>query len=118
MPRVLTSAETRTASVYLGLRPGYDQARPPKSPLDVHGVVQAWSNATGVEVTVTPTTFVYRGDQEPGVVLGLVESPRRPLGPAEFRGRVLALAELVAERFRQTRVVVVIGSETVLLEDA
>lgn len=35
----------------------------------------------GLCVTVTPTTYVYTGGQEPGVIIGLINYPRFPSEP-------------------------------------
>lgn len=48
----------------------------------------------GLCVTVTPTTYVYTGGQEEGVIVGLINYPRFP---AEA-GRIYATAEALAER--------------------
>ena len=48
----------------------------------------------GLCITVEPTTFVYSGGEESGVVVGFVNYPRFPTGPVALWAR----AELIAER--------------------
>lgn len=48
----------------------------------------------GLCVTVTPTTYVYTGGQEDGVIVGLINYPRFPKEP----GAIYATANELAEQ--------------------
>lgn len=47
----------------------------------------------GFCVSVTPTTFTYRGGTEQGVAVGLINYPRFPLGPMDLANIADSLAE-------------------------
>jgi len=51
-------------------------------------------SAVGLCVTVSETTYVYRGGSETGVVIGLINYPRFPKSPAE----IWTVAETLAAR--------------------
>lgn len=52
----------------------------------------------GMCVTIEPTTFIYTGGEESGIVVGLVNYPRFPTSPDAIYAQAKALAiELVAE---------------------
>lgn len=55
-------------------------------------VCRDFCDDVGFCVTVTPTTYVYTGGQEAGVIVGLINYPRFPRSPAEIQSRALALA--------------------------
>lgn len=59
---------------------------------------QVHCDEVGLCVTVTPTTYVYTGGQEPGVIVGFINYGRFPLGRAAIfeRARELAL-KLIAD---------------------
>lgn len=55
----------------------------------------------GLCVTVTPTTYVYTGGQEDGVVVGLINYPRFPSTPGAIYATAEALAEELCHMLRQ-----------------
>lgn len=55
---------------------------------------RAHCDEVGLCVTVTPTTYVYTGGEEDGVIVGLINYPRFPV---EQVGLIYATAEALAE---------------------
>jgi hypothetical protein len=55
----------------------------------------------GLCVTVSETSYVYTGDQEFGVIVGLINYPRFPKTPEEIWKHAEALAERLRERLGQ-----------------
>lgn len=55
---------------------------------------EAKTFGSGLCVTVTPTTYVYTGGAEDGVIVGLINYPRFPAEP----GMIFATAKALAER--------------------
>lgn len=53
---------------------------------------------SGLCVTVTPTTYVYTGGEEEGVIVGLINYPRFPV---EKAGQIFATAQALAEKLCQ-----------------
>lgn len=60
-------------------------------------ICREFCDAEGLCVTVTPTTYVYTGGQEDGVIVGLINYPRFPKTP----GAIYATANELAERLCQ-----------------
>jgi hypothetical protein len=58
-------------------------------------------------LTVTPTNFVYKNGQEPGVIVGLIDYPRFPSNSDEIRKRAIEIGELLLHRFSQMRLSIV-----------
>lgn len=110
-----TTAPTWEAAIYCGLRPGYQPAL--HAPAVAERVCRAFCDRVGLCVTVTPTTFVYTGGEEPGVRVGLVNYPRFPAEPGDLEARTLELAGLLKEALDQLRVTAVMPRVTVTLGD-
>ena len=55
----------------------------------------------GLCVTVTPTTYVYTGGQEDGVIVGLINYPRFPATPGRIYATARALADKLLELMGQ-----------------
>lgn len=64
---------------------------------EARAICQAHCDEIGLCVTVTPTSYVYTGGQEVGVIVGLINYPRFPKEPAE----IWAHAEALAARLRE-----------------
>lgn len=56
----------------------------------------AYCDEVGMCVTVTMTNFIYKGEEEEGYIVGLINYPRFPLAPDQ----IWAHAEALAERLR------------------
>ena len=64
-------------------------------------------------VTVTPTTFVYRGGEEKGFVVGFRNYPRFPSTADEIQRKATALAELLrAELAQRSYMIARAGGDT------
>lgn len=69
----------------------------------------------GLCVTVTETTFVYKGGWERGAIVGLINYPRFPKEESEIKELAIELARLMKERFGQKRMSIVFTDETIML---
>jgi len=108
---VMKTEETWTATIYVGFHHadgcwGMD---------DINRLCQAFVNDNPGCVTITPTTFVYVGGQEPGAAIGLINYPRFPKACAWLKTNALALAAVLLGSLKQNRVIVVMPDETVVL---
>lgn len=63
---------------------------------DAERICRAFCFGVGLCVTVTPTTYVYTGGQESGVVIGLINYPRFPKTPNEIEVLAWQLGEQLA----------------------
>jgi hypothetical protein len=68
-------------------------------------------------VTVTTTQYVYVDGDELGAAIGLLNYPRFPSTHSQIRDHALRLATLLLELFKQYKVLVVMGTETIMLSD-
>lgn len=109
----MKSVETYTAQIYVGLQEGYDG--PTHGISVVHGVCCAYVEEVKLCVSVTPTGFIYVGDEEPGAIVGLINYPRFPSTKEEIKAKALALAQRLKDELGQLRVTVVFPDETVML---
>jgi hypothetical protein len=64
-------------------------------------IVRRWCKETPCCVTVTPTTYIYRGGEESGFVVGFRNYPRFPKDPRELRLLASALADQLREELGQ-----------------
>lgn len=106
--------DTFTATICCGLTEGYGGETHLHS--EARTIVRAYCDQFELGVTFTPTEFLYKGGNEPGVMVGLISYPRFP----RDRGEVRRLAERLAARlgvaFKQERVSVIMPDVTVTLE--
>jgi hypothetical protein len=72
-------------------------------------VVRRFCNESPCCVTVTPTTYIYRGGEESGFVVGFRNYPRFPSDAYELR----RLAGELADRLRE-----VLGQDSYMVSDA
>jgi hypothetical protein len=64
-------------------------------------VCQNHCDQVGLCVTVTPTTYVYTGGEEAGVIVGLINYPRFPKRPEDIWYRAEALAIHLMHELKQ-----------------
>jgi hypothetical protein len=62
---------------------------------------ESFCTSVGLCVTVTPTTYVYRGGREDGVIVGLINYPRFPKPKDFIVGQAMELAELLKKDLDQ-----------------
>lgn len=67
----------------------------------------------GLCVTVAPTTYIYTGGQEAGVVVGLINYPRFPDEPARIEAKAIELGMILREALGQQSFSVQTPSETI-----
>lgn len=72
-------------------------------------VTRRWCKESPCCVTVTPTTFIYRGGEESGFVIGFRNYPRFPNDSHTLRRMAAELAELIREQSGQDSYMVVDG---------
>lgn len=56
-------------------------------------IVQKYCDEVGYCVTVKPTLYVYKGGQEGGVEVGLINYPRFPAEPKQIIDKAIEIAE-------------------------
>jgi hypothetical protein len=66
----------------------------------------------GLCVTIEPTTFIYTGGQEFGVVIGLINYPRFPKEPEEIFARANNLALTLLDETFQNSVLIMSQDNT------
>jgi len=71
-------------SVQIFIAGDYDLAR---------HIVREYCDQFGCCVTVTPTSYVYTGGEEPGVIVGFINYPRFPKKPDDIELQAYFLAE-------------------------
>lgn len=65
-------------------------------------ICQQYCDEIGYCVTVTPTNYVYKGGQEAGVIIGLINYPRFPVSRRdEIMKHAVNLGKLLRERLNQ-----------------
>jgi hypothetical protein len=64
-------------------------------------VVRRWCKESPCCVTVTPTTFIYRGGEEAGFVVGFRNYPRFPSDAYTLRAMATELADRLREELGQ-----------------
>ncbi len=64
-------------------------------------ICRAYCDEVGFCVTVTATSYVYTGGEEPGVIVGLINYPRFPSSPFEIATKAKALADRLREGLDQ-----------------
>src|ERR1700719_217133 len=110
----MVEVPTFQATIYVGLQEGY-------SPGPVHTVdeviaeLRGYTDTEGFCVSVTPVHFVYKGGQEPGVAVGVINYPRFPENNEALIVKALYLARRLGKKFIQVRVSVVFPHETIML---
>lgn len=60
---------------------------------DIEDQCRTYADEVGYCVTATPTTYIYRGGEEEGYIIGLINYPRFPATPEQIWGHAEALAE-------------------------
>ena len=107
----MKTVPTYTATIYVGLLEYVKPADRPRkrqwSVSEVEHICGKFCDEIGLCVTVTPTTFVYTGGDEPGAIVGLINYPRFPKSQSEIRVEALKLASILATKLGQKRLSVV-----------
>ena len=107
----MKSVETITAKIYLGLREGYTNKLHTID--EVKNFMQDYTDKTSFCVTITPTTFVYKGGRENGAIIGLINYPRFPKTKKELKRRAEEIANLCKNKYKQKRVSIEYQDKTI-----
>jgi len=108
-------AETFTATIYCGFKPGYDGMEDYESMSLAEVVCQEYCNKYGAGFTIEPTKFIYTNGRENGVKIGLINYPRFPKRPIEIKNIAIQIAAELKEVFKQHRVSIVCSDETIMI---
>lgn len=110
----MKSVPTFTATIYMGLRAGYgDTVYPSRA---AYNWLAKYCSFGGICVTFTPTTFIYKGGEDPGIIIGLINYPRFPEEIRELKEKAKEIAYKLGGELRQNRVSIVFPDETVMVE--
>lgn len=113
--RQLDPANTFTATIWVGLKEGYDGVV--HTPEDAKRYLQARCDFCGLCVSVTETTFIYTNGTEPGLSVGLINYPRFPVkSTADLEKTALEIAEQLMIVLGQLRVTIVLSDRTITIE--
>jgi hypothetical protein len=107
----MNTADTHTSTIFVGLKGavcGYKKAEK---------ICQEYVDRIGYCVTITKTRYVYKGGNEDGIIVGLINYPRFPESVKIQREKAFRLATLLKEGLRQTRVSVICGKKTYTIGD-
>lgn len=110
----MKSLPTYSASVYVGLREGYGDIVHDIS--EVRKLCQKYCDEVSYAFSLTKTEFIYKNGNEPGVIVGLIDYPRIPLGREIVRNHAIAIAKILMKELSQFRVSIVCPDETMMLE--
>lgn len=67
-------------------------------------------------VRLTPTTYLWQDYEEEGWQIGMINYPRKPLGPLTIHEFAMNLAAYLLKAFNQNRITIEFPDETCMLE--
>ena len=102
----IREASTYTATIYIA-----GDAK------DAERICREFCMDHGFCVTVTPTTYVYTGGAESGVIVGCINYPRFPAEPQALFDKATALAEALKAGLFQHSYTIVTPSKTVWVSE-
>jgi len=112
----MKSVPTYAATIYCGLKPGYEDASFFTVRKEVaFEVCQEYCDEIGLGLTFTETTFIYTKGNEQGVIIGLINYPRFPSTKEEIKEKALTLASRLKEALEQIRMSIVFSDETIMI---
>jgi hypothetical protein len=76
-------------------------------------VLRLWCKESPCCVTVTPTTFIYRGGEESGFVVGFRNYPRFPSDAEDIASKAKSLAERLRAELGQDSYMIVDGEQAI-----
>lgn len=108
------SNKTWQAQIFCGLRKGYSEE---VLTIDkIYRTCQKYVDRVGWCVTVTPTKYIYKDGNEPGVIVEIIQYPRFPTPERILRNKTLELANILLVELGQQRLTVCFPDKTILLE--
>lgn len=108
------SIETFRATIYLGMRPGYESGIT-ENPEKAKEICQEFCNINGLCVSVKDIEFIYKNGNEKGLEIGLINYPRFPRNTNDITKLSLELASILKEEYSQYRVSVVCTDKTYMI---
>ncbi len=106
------------ARIYIGSRRGYNGPKITKKVMKFS--IKMYQTIKGLEkaspVRLTPTTYLWQDYEEKGWEIGIINYPRRPLGPLALQEYAMDLAAYLLEEHGQNRISIEFPDETVMLE--
>ena len=69
--------------------------------VQIKQVVRMYCQETGFCVTVTPTSYIYTGGEEEGVIIGVINYPRFPQEPLSLFIRAYRLGKRIMRKCNQ-----------------
>jgi len=104
--------------LYIGSRERRDG--PHISAEQIKQAIQQYQFSLGLEkatpVRLTPTTYLWQEYEEDGWEIGMINYPRRPLGPLTIHAFAMDLAAYLLTVFNQNRISIEFPDETCMLE--
>ena len=110
----MKEVETFEAKIYVGFRYSYDGDMCHIETLKK--LCQTHCDTIGLCVTVTPTTFIYKGGNEEGAIVGLINYPRFPSSKEEILDKAIFIGYSLLKRLKQKRLSIVTSDKTIMLE--
>ena len=111
----MKQVKTVKAEIFLGLREGYTENYSSQS--EIFTTLRNYCTKHKLAVTLTNTKFIYVNGYEDGMIIGLINYPRFPNTKEKIKDTALNIAELLMYKFKQYRISVIIGDETIMLEN-
>ena len=116
----IETCNTFTATIYCGLKKGYDETSITDYPSRIRlarEICQTMCNEKGLGLTFNTTEFIYTDGNELGIEVGLINYPRFPRTQTEIKHISQELAKQLMEALQQYRVSVVYPDFTIMLEN-
>jgi len=109
----MIASHKTTATIFCGLMEGYDGKIHDIN--EAYDICREYCEEVSMGVTVTSTVFIYKGGEERGVIVGLINYPMYPKLVDEVRFHAIALARRLRDGLKQKRVSVITPSETITI---
>lgn len=110
----MKSTETFNATIYIGLKEGYDGKQ--HSIGEVYEIIQEYCDSVGFCVSVTETKYIYSNGNENGVIVGLINYPRFESTPHKILQKAIEIGDILMIAFKQNRYTIVCPERTYLRE--
>lgn len=64
-------------------------------------ICRAYCDDVGFCVTVTPTSYIYTGGEEPGFIVGIINYPRFPASQADLARHAVVISDMLRNALGQ-----------------
>jgi hypothetical protein len=109
-----TYSPSYNIQIWTGLKEGYDGVE--HSMGRVEEICQAYCNESGLCVSITPTTYVYTGGRETGVVVGIISYPRFPQMTEDLVGIAKEIGVRLLTELGQNRITITTPDTSIMIE--